>query len=73
MVSHLRTPILKCFTYLLWCYFLADSEFSCLAKLAKPYPVSVAQLPCPGFLTNSIASQSVHMKCLSIDLCHFSL
>ena len=40
MVSDLRTPIVKCFTYLLWCYFLTDCEFSCLAMLAKPYPVS---------------------------------
>ena len=40
MVSHLRTPILNCFTYLLWSYLLTDSEFSCLAMLAKPYPVS---------------------------------
>ena len=39
MVSHLKTPILNCFTYLLWFYFLTDSEFSCLAMLAKPYPV----------------------------------
>ena len=40
MVSHLRTPILKCFYHLLWSYFLTDSEFCCLAMLAKPYPVS---------------------------------
>ena len=40
VVSHLRTPILNCFTYLLWAYFLTDSEFSCLAMLAKPYLVS---------------------------------
>ena len=40
MVSHLRTPKLNCFTYLLWAYLLTDSEFSCLAMLAKPYPVS---------------------------------
>ena len=40
MVSHLRTPILNCFSYLLWAYFLTDSEFNCLAMLAKPYPVS---------------------------------
>ena len=40
MVSHLRTPILNCFYHLLWFYFLTDSEFSCLAMLAKPYPVS---------------------------------
>ena len=33
------TPILNCFSYLLWAYFLTDSEFSCLAMLAKPYPV----------------------------------
>ena len=35
-----KTHILNCFTYLLWCYFLTDSELSCLAILAKPYPVS---------------------------------
>ena len=40
VVSHLRTPILNCFSYLLWCYFITDSECSCYAKLAKPYPVS---------------------------------
>ena len=39
MVSNLRTPILKCFNYLLWFYLLIDSESSCLAMLAKPYPV----------------------------------
>ena len=40
VVSHLRTPILNCFSYLLWVYYLADSEISCFAMLAKPYPVS---------------------------------
>ena len=46
MASHLRTPIFKCFFFLLWFYFVTDSEFSCLAKLAKPYPVSdVTYLP----------------------------
>ena len=40
MVSHPKTPILNCFTHLLWAYFLTDSDFSCLAMLAKPYPVS---------------------------------
>ena len=40
MVPHLKNPILNCFYHLLWCYFLTDSEFSCLAMLAKPYPVS---------------------------------
>ena len=40
MISHLRTPINKCFYLLLWFYFVTDSEFSCLAKLAEPYPVS---------------------------------
>ena len=28
------------FMYLMWTYFLPHSEFSCMAKLAKPYPVS---------------------------------
>ena len=45
MVLQLRTPILNCFFYLLWVYFLTDREFSCLAVLAKPYPVS-----CPTYL-----------------------
>ena len=40
VVSHPRTPILNWFTYLLCAYFLNDSEFSCLAMVAKPYPVS---------------------------------
>ena len=40
MASHLRTPILKLFHLLLWFYVVTDSEFSCLAMLAKPYPVS---------------------------------
>ena len=40
MVPHLKTPILNCFYHLLWFYFLTDPEFSCLAMLAKPYPVS---------------------------------
>ena len=34
--------MLNCFTHLLWAYLLTDSEFSCLAMLAKPYPVSVS-------------------------------
>ena len=40
VVSLPRTPILDCFTSLLWAYFLTDSELSCLAMLTKPYPVS---------------------------------
>ena len=40
VVSDLRTPILNCFYDLLWLYLLIDSELSCLAMLAKPYPVS---------------------------------
>ena len=40
MVSHLMNPILNCFNYLLWCYFLTDSEFSCLAMMARRYPLS---------------------------------
>ena len=39
MVPHLKTPILNCFYHLLWFYFSTDSEFGCLAMLAKPYPV----------------------------------
>ena len=38
MVSHLRTPILKCYYYLLWFQIVTVSEFSCLAK---SFPVSV--------------------------------
>ena len=40
MVSHLRTPILQYFYHLMWFYVLMDSEFSCLAMLTKPHPVS---------------------------------
>ena len=32
MVSQPKTPILNCFSHLLWFYFLTVSEFSCLAK-----------------------------------------
>ena len=39
MVSHPKTPILNCFYHLLWFYFLTVSEFTCLALLAKPYPM----------------------------------
>ena len=37
MVSHLRTPRLKSFYYLLWFQIVTVSEFSCLAK---SFPVS---------------------------------
>ena len=40
MVSGLKTPILNCFFCLPWAHVFTDSEFSCLAMLAKPYPVS---------------------------------
>ena len=30
----------KCFYHFMWFYVLPDSEFSCLATLATPYPVS---------------------------------
>ena len=40
MAPHLETPILNGFYHLLWFYFATVSEFSCLALLAKPYPVS---------------------------------
>ena len=40
MAPHLKTPILNRFYHLLWFYCLTVSEFSCLALLAKPYPVS---------------------------------
>ena len=46
MVPHLKTPIHNCFYHLLWFYVSTDSEFSCLAMLAKPYPVS-GQTPLP--------------------------
>ena len=55
MVPHVWTPILNCFYHLLWVYVLTDSEFSCLAMMAKPNPVSV-QTPLP-----QIANQ---MQCI---------
>ena len=48
MVPNLRTPILNGFYHLLWFYILTDSEFSCLALLAKSYPVS-GGTPLPQF------------------------
>ena len=46
MVSDLRTHLLQGFNYLLRCYLLTDSEFSCLAMMAKPYSVcGQAHLP----------------------------
>ena len=40
VVSHLTIPILKRFSYLFRVYLFIDSEISCSAMLAKPYPVS---------------------------------
>ena len=40
-----RDPYTQMFYLLLWAYLLTDSEFSCLAMLAKPYPVSGPTYP----------------------------
>ena len=46
--------MLRNFIYLLWSYSVTIFEFSCLARLAKPYPVSgptdLPQIPnqCPA-------------------------
>ena len=40
MVPDLKTPMFNRFYHLLWFYILSDPEFSHLAMLAKPYPVS---------------------------------
>ena len=40
MLPRLKTPIPNCFYHSLWFYLMADSEFSCLVMLAKPYHVS---------------------------------
>ena len=40
LVSHPRTPILNDSAHLLGAYLRTDSEFICLAMLAKPYPGS---------------------------------
>ena len=57
MVSHPKTPILKCFYYLLWFYVLTVSEFSCLAK---SFSVLALHL-CPTFLTSTISpKKSAH-------------
>ena len=49
VAPHLKTPILNRFYHLLWVQLLTDSLFSCLAMLAKPYPVSgptpLSQIP----------------------------
>ena len=46
VVPHLKTAILNCFDHLLWFYFLTVSELSCLAMLARPYPLS-CPIPLP--------------------------
>ena len=49
VVSHPRTPILNCFTHLMWAYVLIDSQFSSMAMLTKPYlvsgPIYLPQIP----------------------------
>ena len=39
-ISSKQSTVKACFNFLLFFYFLTDSEVSCLAMLAKPYPVS---------------------------------
>ena len=76
VISHPKTPILNGFAYLLWAYFLTDSEFSCLASWPS-HILCVAQPTCPRFLTYSGACQKVHMRCLRLilrpDVCQFSI
>ena len=40
MIAQFKTPVLNCFSHILWFYFLTDSKFSYVAMLAKAYPVS---------------------------------
>ena len=50
----------------MWFYFITDFEFSCLATLAKPYPLSdPTYMP---HIPNLLASQTVDMKCLSLSI-----
>ena len=63
MVSHLRTPILKRFYYLLWFQIVTVSEFSCLAK---SFPVS-GLTPMPQIPNQLNFIQRVHMKCLVLS------
>ena len=66
MVPHLQTPILNCFYHLMWFYVLADSEFSWVAMLATPYPVS-GPTPLPQIPNQLHYVQSAHMKCLVLS------
>ena len=76
MVSHLRTPILKSFYYLLWFQIVTVSEFSCLTKSC---PVSgltpMPQIPNQLHFIQKSESR-VHMKCLVLswrpESCQFS-
>ena len=83
MVLHLMTPILKCFYLSLRFYFVTNSEFSCLAKLAKPYPVS--DLTCLPQIPNQhhcipqgahevlkTTSEARHMSVLDIKIICFN-
>ena len=72
MVLHLKTAIISCLNCLLWFYVLIDSESSCMAMLAQPYPVS-GPTPMPLILN------LLHCigKCLELfwepESCQFSL
>ena len=63
MVPHVKTPILNCFSHLLWFYALLTLNsvgWPCL----RSHILCLAHLLCPRFPTHSIVSKRVHMKCL---------
>ena len=74
MVSHLMTHILNCFAYLLWCYFFNDSEFSSLAKLARPYlasgptfmPLIPNQLHCISMCAHEVLESILGARLMSV-------
>ena len=66
-----QDPNTQLFTYVLWSYCLTDSEFNCLAKLAKPIPVfRPAYMPLiPSQLNGtSMCAQKVPGACLGPDI-----
>ena len=89
MVPNLKAPILNCFYHLLWFCIFTDSEFGCLAMLAKPYPVSdlppLPQIPNQlhfiqtsshevlGAIFGDLSHASFHIKSSILFIKHWSI
>ena len=62
MVSNLKIQILRSIIYLMWFYFLTNSEFNCLANDAKP---GTPWPPTLHFVQNREGNRSMHQLRIS--------